>query len=166
MLHGRWCPQMCAGVWHRARPQQRPRVDEGDIADCIVPLKDTAQKRHSTRHLTPWHSPQTPTAPQRQTTRGENLLFCDASRTKHFDSPQPQNVPRKYQKTLKTGPGAHFFVFSVPQMFENKRRLEHFENCIFAMCTFPSGEQQILETTCFKQHAFLVRPLGVSCDFL
>ena len=29
MLHGRWCPQTFAGVWHRARPQQRPEPDDG-----------------------------------------------------------------------------------------------------------------------------------------
>ena len=30
---------------------------------------------------------------------------------------------------------------------------------------FSSGENQILETKCIKQHAFLVDPLGVSYDF-
>ena len=29
MLHGRWCPQTSAGVWHRARPQQRPEAHDG-----------------------------------------------------------------------------------------------------------------------------------------
>ena len=31
--------------------------------------RHSAKTGHSTRHLTPWHTPQTPTAPQRQTTR-------------------------------------------------------------------------------------------------
>ena len=29
MLHSRKCPQTSAGVWHRARPQERPEVHEG-----------------------------------------------------------------------------------------------------------------------------------------
>ena len=29
MLHGRWCPQTSAGVWHRARSQQRPEDHDG-----------------------------------------------------------------------------------------------------------------------------------------
>ena len=33
MLHGRWCPQTSAGVWHRARPQQRPEPDDGGAPD-------------------------------------------------------------------------------------------------------------------------------------
>ena len=54
----------------------------------------SAKTRHSTRHLTPWRPPQTPTAPQRQTTRGKTLLFCHTCRTKNFDILQPQNGPR------------------------------------------------------------------------
>ena len=73
-----------------------------------VPLIDTAQKKlHLTHHLTPWHSPQTPTAPQRQTTRGKTLVFCDASRTKRCE-------------TLISSLLTHFFFLTtVPQMEEN-----------------------------------------------
>ena len=47
--------------------------------------RQIAKTRHLTPHLTPWHSPQKTTAPQRQTTRGKTLPHCDASRTKNFD---------------------------------------------------------------------------------
>ena len=106
-----------------------------DLCRSKIQRKDTSL----TRHLTPWHSPQTPTAPQRQTTRGKTLLFCDASRTKNFEPPEPQN-----------GPGgpinpdfdllAHFFLTTVPQMVENTakmRELEFQKVRIFAKCIFP-----------------------------
>ena len=43
-------------------------------ASMCAARRHSAKTRHLTRHLTPWHSPQTPTAPQRQTTRGKTIL--------------------------------------------------------------------------------------------
>ena len=82
------------------------------------------------RHLTPWHSP------QRQTTRGKTMLFCDASWTKKIELPEP--VP----KTLISSPLAHFFLPPVPQMVENSAKMRRLEiskkkKNIFAKCTFP-----------------------------
>ena len=55
---------------------------------------------------------------ERQTTRGKTML-CDASRTKKFGLPQPQNGPRS-PKNLENYPlGRLFFLTTVPQMVEN-----------------------------------------------
>ena len=83
--------------------------------------KTQRKNKSSTRHLTPCHSPQTPTAPQRQTTRGKTLLFCDTSRTKNFRPLEPKTGPGG-PKNLEHRPWGHFFVFSVPQMVENTLR--------------------------------------------
>ena len=66
--------------------------------------RHSAKTRHLTRHLTPWHSPQTPTAPHRQTTRG-------AIPNQKFRPPSTSKGAKKSQKTLKTISLAHFFFF-------------------------------------------------------
>ena len=68
-----------------------------------VPLEDTAQKTSLTRHLTPWHSP--------QTTRRKTLSFCDASRTKNFELPEAPKWARRSKKTMMLSRLAHFFFF-------------------------------------------------------
>ena len=131
----------------------------------IIPLKrHNAKTRHSTRHLTPWHSPQTPTAPQRQTTRGKTLLFCNASRTKIFDLPQPQNGPRSPKNhENESPPWLIIFSTTVPQMVENTVKNEgarNFEkNNAFCDVHFSLGEKHMFVKPCLKQHAFLVDPL-------
>ena len=115
-----WCdPQRSVSPWSAWRPEasaprkSRPRWVcrnrqrsggkggffqqrswDFDVCRSKIQRKNTSL----TRHLTPWHSPQTPTAPQRQTTRGKTLLFCDASRTKNFEHPEPQKWARRSHK--------------------------------------------------------------------
>ena len=67
-------------------------------------------QRKNTSFHTSFDSPQTLTAPQRQTTRGETLLFCDAYRSKNFDPPQPHNGPRS-PKNLENELLGSFFSF-------------------------------------------------------
>ena len=86
---------------------------------AAVSISQDTKTRQSTRHLTRWHSPQTPTAPQRQTRRGKTLLFSDASRTKNFEPSLNLNMGQEVTKTLKTSPLAHVFLTSVAQMVEN-----------------------------------------------
>ena len=98
------------------------------------------------------YSPQTPTAAQRQTTRGKTCCFVTHIPNRNFDPPQPQNGPRVFS----------FSSTTVPQMVEKKEcknevaqnfeKKKHFFDVHFSL-----GEKQILETRCIKQHAFFGR---------
>ena len=98
-----------SNVWVRSvRGRQRRFLREAQTWQTASYRSKTQRKNtSSTRHLTPWHSPQTPTAPQKQTTRGKTLLFFDASRTKNFDPPEPQNGPNSLIN-LENGPLGSF----------------------------------------------------------
>ena len=113
--------------------------------------------------MTPWHSPQTPTAPQRQTTRGKTLLFCDASRTKELDFPQPQNGPRSPKNLEKRAPWLIIFfddrAADGRKHTANMRELEISKNVHFCNVHFSRNKKHILcktvcilgpSTGCFK----------------
>ena len=82
----------------------------------IVPLENTASL---TRHLTPWHSPQTPRTSQTQTTRGKTLLFCHTSLHQKFPAPWSSKWTEKSQKPWNRAPRLTIFLTTVPQMAEN-----------------------------------------------
>ena len=86
----------------------------------IVPLGTQRKNTSLTRRLTPWHSPQTPTASQRQTTRGKTLLFCDASRTNNFEPPEPQNGPGGPKNPDFRALRLIFFFNDVSQMVDGR----------------------------------------------
>ena len=104
-----------------------------------------------TRHLTPWHSPQTPTAPQRQTTRGK--------------TPEPKNsstmnlkVGQEVPKRLISSPLAHFFFFDRAadgrKHRAQMRELEISKKKHFCEVHFSFGKKRFSVKPHLKQHAF------------
>ena len=125
-------------------------------------------RRHSAKHViytsfdSTALSTDTDMASQRQTSRGKTLLFCDASRTKIFDSPQPQNGPRS-PKNLENDPFGSLFLSAVPKMLENT--VQTWENSTsrnnthFCDVHFSLHWKHIFVKPCLKQHACLAHPL-------
>ena len=124
-----------------------------------------------THHLTPWHSRQTPTAPQRETTRGKPCYYVTHREPKISPSLNLKMGPRG-PKNLENDPASSFFFLTaVPRVEENtvqkwseleisKKRL-HFCNVHFSLY-----KKHIFVKPCLKQHAFMVYPLRISSVFL
>ena len=116
-----------------------------------------AAQRHTgkTRHqrVIP-HSMAHFSAPQRQPTRGKTYCFVAHIPNRNFDSPQPQNGPRVPNAQFPS-----FCVFSLEDTVQKMREPKFPKNMNFCEMHFSSGEKQISETRCIKQHAFWVSPL-------
>ena len=114
--------------------------------------RHSAKTRHLTRHLTPWHSPQTPRAPQRQTTRGKTLLFCDTIPNQKFRASLNLKMgPGGPKNRGKRAPRLIFFVFDDRPADGRKHQCKNEESSKFRnkyaflpMCTFPRSKKQIL----------------------
>ena len=95
--------------------------------------------------MTPWHSPQTLTAPQTQT-RGKTLLFCHTSQNHQFRGPLNLKKWPRGPQNLENGPLASFFLKTLPQMIENtvqkKKELEISKNTHFSRCVIFLGEER------------------------
>ena len=82
---------------------------------------------------------------------------------RNFDLRQPQNGPRGPKNLISVPQCFSFSSTTVPKMEENTVQNEgsqNFEKYMhFCDVHFSLTDQQILETRCIKQHAFLVDPL-------
>ena len=122
------------------------------------PLSYRSQTQRRTRHQhtfeSPWHPPQTQTAPQARTTQWALRILKSAL------------IPIFASRKLANGPRAHFaFVLNVPHMVQNGTNMRRpiFEEIdAFLRSAFSPGERQIRENACIQQHACSVDPLGVS----
>ena len=109
-----------------------------------------ASKCYASFH-TPWHSPQTPTARRRQTTRGKTCCFVTHIPNRNFDPPSTSKWAKESQKLNFD---LHVFSFSsttVPQMVEKNsakmRRIESLKNYAFSTCAlFLKREARSCET--------------------
>ena len=161
-----WRPE--ATVPRRSRPRwacpNRQRIGRRLFLNGDPEIWNRAARRHgaktphSTHHLTPCHSPQTPTAPQRQTTRGKTMPICDASRTKIFEHPQTQNGARSH-KNLENEPLGSFFWRPCRRWWKTQCKNE--ESPKFRkMCIvhFSPHTKHTFVKRCLKQHALLAHP--------
>ena len=116
--------------------------------------RHSAKTHHLTRHLTPWHSALTPTAPHRQTTPAFQK-FRPSSTSKWADGSQKPNFDPPVFFVLFNDRAADGRKHNAKMREDrNFQKTMHFFDVLFSF-----GEKQILETRCIKQHALLVDPL-------
>ena len=76
----------CAGLRLALPPRKAFLNIDLETSMCAA---QTRSAKHFVNYATDtsWHSPQTPTAPQRQTTRGKTCIFCHRSLNQNFGLP-------------------------------------------------------------------------------
>ena len=128
-----WCdPQSNVSPWSAWRPEasaprkSRPTTkQQAAFLNSEPETSHRAAQRHSAKNTsfhTPWRTPQTPTAPQRQTTRGKNCCFVTHIPNRNFDPSQPQNGPRSPNNLISIPLCFSLSSTTVPQMVEKTKK--------------------------------------------